>query len=99
RIALALARAAATSSLRRIDPATPSTWEFSGFSQHGEDGILDYLCGHLRQPNRYFIEIGASNGLENNTTWLAVAKRYGGLMIDGGPAEGAALRQQLRSVH
>ena len=93
RIAIALARAAATSALRQIDPATPSTWEFSGFSQNGEDGILDYLCGHLVQPNRYFIEIGASNGLENNTTWLALAKRYGGLMIDGDPSKVAECRQ------
>ncbi len=93
RIAIALARAAATSALRRLDPATPSTWEFSGFSQNGEDGILDYLCGHLLQPNRYFIEIGASNGLENNTTWLALAKRYGGLMIDGDPAKVSECRQ------
>jgi hypothetical protein len=93
RIAIALARAAATSSLRRIDPSTPSSWEFSGFSQNGEDGILDYLCGHLLEPNRYFIEIGASNGLENNTTWLALAKRYGGLMIDGDPAKVAECRQ------
>lgn len=83
RIAIALARAAATSALRQIDPADPSTWEFSGFSQNGEDGILDYLCGHLLKPNRYFVEIGASNGLENNTTWLGLAKRYAGLLIDG----------------
>ena len=93
RIAIALARAGATNALRQIDPATPSTWEFSGFSQNGEDGIVDYLCGRLLQPNRYFIEIGASNGLENNTTWLALAKRYGGLMIDGDPAKVAECRQ------
>jgi hypothetical protein len=93
RIAIALARAAATSALRQIDPATPSTWEFSGFSQNGEDGIIDYLCGRLLRPNRYFVEIGASNGLENNTTWLALARRYGGLMIDGDPAKVAECRQ------
>jgi hypothetical protein len=93
RIALALARAAATSALREIDPTAPATWEFSGFSQNGEDGILDYLCSRLVQSNRYFIEIGASNGLENNTTWLALAKRYGGLMIDGDPAKVAECRQ------
>ncbi len=87
RIAIAMSRAAATSALRVLDPAKPSTWEFSGFSQNGEDGIIDYLCGRLLEPNRYFIEIGASNGLENNTTWLAMARRYGGLMIDGDPAK------------
>ena len=99
RIAMALARAAATSALRVIDPAVPSTWEFSGFSQNGEDGIIDYLCSRLLRPNRYFIEIGASNGLENNTTWLAFAKRYGGLMIDGDPAKIAEGRQTFAALN
>lgn len=99
RIAIALSRAAATSALRQIDPARPSTWEFTGFSQNGEDGIIDYLCGRLLRPNRYFIEIGASNGLENNTTWLAIARRYGGLMIDGDPAKVAECAATLGTLN
>src|ERR1700675_3503795 len=59
-LSVAFARAAATSSLRVIDPQVPRTWEFSGFSQHGEDGIIDYLCSHLVNPNRFFFEIGAA---------------------------------------
>src|SRR6266849_1045876 len=61
RINMALARGAASASLRRLDPTDPRSWEFSGFSQNGEDGILDYLVSHLKTENRYFIEIGASN--------------------------------------
>jgi len=86
RINLSLARAAATSSLRTIDPTNPSSWEFSGFSQNGEDGILDELTRRLRAPNRYFVEIGASDGLENNTTWLALGRRFSGLWIEGDAA-------------
>lgn len=99
RIAIAFARAAATSALRELDPTRPSTWEFTGFSQNGEDGIIDYLCGRLLRPNRYFIEIGASNGLENNTTWLAMARRYGGLMIDGDPAKVSECRQTFEVLN
>lgn len=99
RIAIAFARAAATSALRELDPARPCTWEFTGFSQNGEDGIIDYLCGRLLRPNRYFIEIGASNGLENNTTWLAMARRYGGLMIDGDPAKVAECEQTFAALN
>ena len=99
RIAMALARAAATSALRQLDPVRPSTWEFTAFSQNGEDGIIDYLCGRILRPNRYFVEIGASNGLENNTTWLAMARRYGGLMIDGDPAKVAECRQTFGSLN
>src|SRR5690242_11526051 len=65
KISVALARAAATAPLRTIDPKDPRTWEFSGFSQHGEDGIIDYLCSQILNPTRFFFEIGAANGIEN----------------------------------
>ena len=78
RINMALSRGAATSALRSIDLSDPDTWEFSGFSQSGEDGIIDVLCRNIKNPNRYFVEIGASDGLENNTTWLALARRWNG---------------------
>lgn len=83
RIAIALAKGAATSAKRTIDPADPSTWEFSGFSQNGEDGIIDVLRGNLREKNRYVIEIGAADGLENNSAWLVIAEKYSGLLIEG----------------
>ena len=63
RISTAMSRAAATASRRLIDPLVPLTWEFAGFSQHGEDGILDYLCDRIFEPNRLFFEIGAADGL------------------------------------
>ena len=99
RLALAFARAAATSALRDIDPTRPSTWEFTGFSQNGEDGIIDYLCGRLLTSNRYFIEIGASDGLENNTSWLALGRRYGGLMIDGDPSKVAYCERVFKRLN
>jgi hypothetical protein len=84
-INIALSRAAATSSLRNLNLSNPISWEFSGFSQNGEDGIIDLLCSKITQPNRYFFEIGAADGLENNTSWLAIAKKYSGIMIEGNP--------------
>lgn len=83
RVNLALSRGAATASLRTIDLTKPETWEFSGFSQNGEDGIVDLLTRRIKSPNKYFIEIGASDALENNTTWLAVARRFSGIWIEG----------------
>lgn len=83
RISLALARAGTISQLRKVAPNIPISWEFSGFSQNGEDGIVDFLCSQLKSSNRYFVEIGAADGLENNTAWLAIAKKYSGLMIEG----------------
>jgi hypothetical protein len=99
RIALAFGRAAATSALRQIDPSRPSTWEFTGFSQNGEDGIIDYLCGRLLTPNRYFIEVGSADGLENNTSWLSLGRRYGGLMIDGDASKVAECTQTFQRLN
>ena len=85
RIGIALSKGGAMMHARKIDLKEPSTWEFSGFSQNGEDGIIDVLRGQLINSNRYFIEIGSSDGLENNTSWLAVAEKYNGIMIEGNP--------------
>src|SRR5438105_229806 len=83
RVAAGLSRAAAVAPLRRIDAGEPASWEFSAFSQNGEDGVIDYLLENALDRNSYFIEIGVSDGLECNTAWLAIAKRFSGLMIEG----------------
>lgn len=82
-IAIAVAKGGAMMHGRCVDPRLPSTWEFSAFSQNGEDGILDVLRKQLRTRNRYFIEIGAADGLQNNSSWLVIAEQYAGLMIEG----------------
>jgi hypothetical protein len=85
RIMIALAKGGAMMQARSIDLTMPETWEFSGFSQNGEDGILDVLRRQLKTSNRYFIEIGASDGIENNSSWLLIAEKYSGIAIDGNP--------------
>jgi hypothetical protein len=77
-----LARAA-----RVVDEDDPLTWEFAAFSQNGEDGVLEHLLSRMPRSNRSFLEIGAGNGLENNTSYLAVVKQYSGVMVDGDPTE------------
>jgi hypothetical protein len=83
RINIALSKGGAMMQARNINLSHPSTWEFSGFSQNGEDGIIDVLRKNLNQSNRYFIEIGAADGIENNSGWLLVAEKYNGLLIEG----------------
>jgi hypothetical protein len=82
-LAIGMARAAATAPLRRIDENDPLSWEFRGFSQHGEDGITDFLLSRLKNPEQYFVEIGIGDGTQNNTTWLVLTRSVRGLMIDG----------------
>ncbi|HUD70805.1 MAG TPA: hypothetical protein VMQ62_02485 [Dongiaceae bacterium] len=96
RLAFAMARGGAMMQARRIDPTDPGTWEFSGFSQNGEDGILDVLRRHLVAANRYCVEIGASDGLENNTAWLLLAEQYAGLLIEGDPGKSKQSRRLMQ---
>jgi hypothetical protein len=84
-MAIALAKGGAMMQARAIDLARPETWEFSGFSQNGEDGILDVLRRKLSSSNRYFVEIGSADGMQNNSSWLVVAEQYAGLMVEGNP--------------
>jgi hypothetical protein len=95
RIAIALAKGGAMMQARTIDLRDPGSWEFSGFSQNGEDGILDVLRRQLRQANRYFVEIGAADGIQNNSAWLVVAERYSGLMVEGDPLLAERARRMM----
>jgi len=94
RVNMALSRAQ-SGNYRKLCAKTPNSWEFCGFSQNGEDGIIDYLCLQLTHPNRYFVEIGAADGLENNTAWLAIARKYSGLMIEGCPQLAARAKKSI----
>jgi hypothetical protein len=95
RIAIAIAKGAAARSARSIDLKQPATWEFSGFSQNGEDGIIDVLRSALLRPTRDFFEIGSADGVQNNTSWLFVTEQCHGLMIEGNPAKSAKARRLL----
>jgi hypothetical protein len=95
RIAIALSRGAAMSAARNVDLRRPETWEFGGFSQNGEDGLLEVLRSQLKSSNRYFVEIGAADGIENNTAWLLVAERYGGVMVEGNPSLAARAQRSV----
>jgi hypothetical protein len=97
RLNLACARGALNVGLRRLDPKDVRTWEFSAFSQNGEDGIIDRLLSELERPNRYFVEIGASDGLENNSSCLAYVKKYDGVMVEGDQFKAANSKRFLQS--
>ncbi len=82
-IIIAISKGGVMMSARNINLIQSVIWEFSGFSQNGEDGIIDVLRRQLKTANRYFIEIGASDETENNSSWLLIAEKYNGLMGEG----------------
>lgn len=95
RIAIALGKGCASMHAREVDPRDPTSWEFSGFSQNGEDGIIDVLLRHARDRNRYVLEIGSADGTENNSSWLLLTARYEGLLVEGDPRQSARARRNV----
>lgn len=83
RINIALTKGSISKLNREVNLHDPSSWEFSGFSQNGEDGIIDVLCSQIiADKNKYFIEIGAADGIDNNSAWPLITKKFNGLMIE-----------------
>ena len=58
-----------------------NSYEYSNFSQNGEDGIIDFLTSNLKKNNKFFVEIGSGNGLLNNSTNL-VLNNWSGIVLD-----------------
>lgn len=57
--------------------------EFRGFSQWGEDGIIDWLMEHLPGIPETFVEFGVEDYRESNTRLLLMLRNWRGLVMDG----------------
>ena len=99
RINIALTKGAIAMQNRNVVKTDPQSWEFSGFSQNGEDGVLHMLRSQLLRCNRYFAEIGSADGVENNTSWMAVAEKYHGLMIEGNSVLAERSRRLIQAAN
>jgi hypothetical protein len=64
------------------NPSKLNRYEFSAFSQNGEDGIIEEIFNRIGVVNRFFVEFGSSNGIETNSTYL-LYKGWSGVFIDG----------------
>lgn len=67
--------------LRMEIPNSPATYGYKVYSQCDEDGIIENIFSILGVEERIFVEIGCSDGLENNTHTL-VLKGWRGIWID-----------------
>jgi hypothetical protein len=65
------------------NPKKLNRHEYKVFSQNGEDGIIAEIFRRIGTTNRYFVEFGSSDGMENNTVLLLRRQSWGGLWIDG----------------
>ncbi len=55
------------------------------FSQFEEDGILLAIFATIGAKRRYFVDIGAGNGINSNCANLALNFGWDGIFIDGNP--------------
>lgn len=61
-------------------------------SQNGEDGIIRHLLDRVGATNRFAVEIGAADGVENCTRHLLGESGWAGLWVEGDPDRAAAAR-------
>lgn len=67
---------------RYQEPLRLNRYEHQVYSQNGEDGIIAEIFRRVDVGNKYFLEIGVGNGLENNTAFLLL-QGWTGFWIDG----------------
>ena len=70
-------------------------YEYSAFSQHGEDGIICEIFNRIKTTNHIFVEFGAETGVENNTH-LLLESGWKGLWIEGSEAKGMEIRKNFK---
>lgn len=67
------------------------------YSQCDEDGIIAEIFRRIGTTNRYFVEIGVGDGLENNTLAL-LFQDWKGIWVEGSPKRGKAIRRGFAQV-
>jgi len=55
---------------------------FKVYSQHDEDGIIEEIFRRIGETDRFFVEFGVGDGLENCTAYCLL-KGWNGVWIDG----------------
>lgn len=68
-------------------------YEFSVFSQFGEDGIIQFLIQILEIKNKTFIEFGVEDFTESNCRFLMMKDNWRGYVIDGSAPNVERLRE------
>jgi len=80
---------------RYADRRKLNHYEHQVFSQNGEDGILAEIFRRIGAKDRFFVEFGVGNGLENNTTFL-LTQNWRGAWIEGNSQSITEIQSQFR---
>jgi len=74
---------------RYSDPLALGRCHAQVYSQGGEDGIIAEVFRRIGARDRFFVEIGIGDGLENNTR-LLLEQGWRGVWLDGGDTDAVA---------
>lgn len=75
------------------DPRCLTRYGQRTYSQNDEDGIIAEIFRRIGAPTRRFLEIGAGDGLENNTIALLM-QGWSGVWVEGSARSAAGIRQR-----
>jgi hypothetical protein len=78
-------------------PKKLNRYEFKVFSQAGEDGIISEIFNRIGTTNKFFVEFGVGNGLENNSAYLLV-KGWQSYWIEGSERFCKSIRQSFEDL-
>ncbi|MFN9733859.1 MAG: hypothetical protein ACK544_07775 [Microcystis sp.] len=79
------------------NPKKLNRYEFKVFSQAGEDGIISEIFNRIGTTNKFFVEFGVGNGLENNSAYLLVIG-WQGYWIEGSDRFCQSIRQSFEDL-
>jgi hypothetical protein len=71
--------------------------EHKAYSQNGEDGIIAEIFRRIGTTNKYFVEFGVGDGMENNTAFLLL-QGWQGAWIEGSTASAIAIRKTFAKM-
>ena len=80
---------------KQADPRTLAPYGFTAYSQGDDDGIIEEIFRRIGTTNRQFIDFGCAEGIENNTTYLALTG-WSGLWMDGGEESIRVVRKHFQ---
>lgn len=80
---------------RNQDPKRLLKYGFKVYSQHDEDGIIEEIFSRIGCTDRFFVEFGVGDGLENCTLYCLL-KGWRGVWIDGSAICAEAIERKFQ---
>ncbi len=71
--------------------------EYQVLSQNGEDGIISEIFNRIGVTNKFFVETGIGDGIENNTTHL-ILNKFSGLWIESNSKSVKNIEKKVKNI-